>query len=217
MKTKKYYPVCMDIDGRTCVVVGGGAIAYRKVRSLLSCGGHVIVISPQFNTGLISLGQKRNIVCRKAVYHRHYLKGADLVIAATDNGEVNRAVSADALRKGIPVNVVDSPDLSTFIVPAVLQIGTIGISVSTGGESPFLAKSVKERIKSVLGKEYAEYSRICAAARKKIRQKYSRADVRSALYQKIQSSPITGLLKAGRFTQARDLAEHIIREGNHVV
>lgn len=214
---KSYYPVCMDIRGKKCVVAGGGAVACRKVRSLLRCGGRVTVVSPKINAGLSLLEKKKQIVCRRSVYRPGFLNGADIVIAATGDEKVNRDVSMDASRKRIPVNVVDAPALSTFIVPAVLRLGDISISVSTDGRSPFLAKAVKERIQSLLGREYSAYSRICASARKKILREYRRGGERRELLRKINSSGILRMIKAGKEPDARKLAERIIREGKHVV
>ncbi len=200
-----------------CVVAGGGTVAERKARSLLKCGGRVLVVSPVFNTGLSSLAKKGKIICRKSVYHPRFLKGAVLAIAATGNPNVNRAVAEDSARLNIPVNVVDSPRLSTFIVPAVLRRGAISVAVSTDGKTPFLAGAVKERLRGVLGPEYARYSRICAAARQKIRQRYTCIKKRRELYRKIGSSGILELLRNGKIFKAREIIGRIVMEERHVV
>jgi siroheme synthase-like protein len=206
--------VCLDLDGRTCVVIGGGAVAGRKVRALLSCGARVRVVSPALGAGLARLAVRGRIAWHRELYRPGAMAGAALVIAATDDRGLNAVAARDAACRGIPVNAVDAPADGTFIVPAVLSRGPVTVSVSTGGASPFLARRIRERLAQTLGPEYGAYARLFARARRLIRQRYP-ADRRAALYRKIDGSPALALLKAGRRRQAAALVRRIVGEADN--
>jgi precorrin-2 dehydrogenase/sirohydrochlorin ferrochelatase len=138
-----HYPVFLDLRGRSVVVVGAGPVAVRKVKGLLEAGAVVTVIAPESITGL-PVRQK----IRK--YRPGDLKGAVLAFTATNDRAVNAQVTAEAKRRHIPVNVADAPEEGDFIVPARVRRGRIQIAISTGGESPRLAKQLREKLESVL-------------------------------------------------------------------
>ncbi len=138
-----YYPINLNIKGRRCVVVGGGAVAERKVKTLLKFDGRVTVVSPEITGGLKNLASKRRIKYINKIYNSNLLKAAILAIAATDDRKVNSRVSQDCFKKGILVNVVDSPRECTFIAPAIVKKGFVTIAISTGGRSAVLSKAVR--------------------------------------------------------------------------
>ncbi|MCX6596033.1 MAG: bifunctional precorrin-2 dehydrogenase/sirohydrochlorin ferrochelatase [Acidobacteria bacterium] len=138
-----HYPVFLNLRGRRVVVVGGGPVAVRKAKGLLEAGALVTVIAPEVLTGL-PIQQK----VRK--YRPGDLKGAVLAFTATNDRAVNAQVTAEANKRRIPVNVADAPDEGDFIVPARVRRGRIQIAISTGGESPRLAKQLREKLESVL-------------------------------------------------------------------
>ena len=153
-KTNTYFPVFLNIRRKKCVVVGGGQVAFRKVRMLLDCGANVTVISPVLHPNLSELADKRSIQVIRRNYKLGDLKGAFVVIAATDEKETNRKVSKEAGRVGALVNVVDDPKPSDFIVPSLLRRGDLTVAISTGGKSPALARKLRTKLEQSLGNEY---------------------------------------------------------------
>ncbi len=141
-----YYPINLNIKGRKCIVVGGGSVAERKVKTLLKFGGAVTVVSPGITAALKELASEKKIRHIKKVYDSNSLDGALLAIAATDERQVNSKVSKDCFKKGILVNVVDSPKECAFIAPAIVKKGLVTIAISTGGRSPVLSKAVRQAI-----------------------------------------------------------------------
>jgi precorrin-2 dehydrogenase/sirohydrochlorin ferrochelatase len=148
-KAFPWYPLFVDVERRNAVVVGGGSVSVRKVETLLHYGAVVTVIAPEFDATLQELERAGRITVRRRGYESGDLEGAFLAIAATDRAEVNAAVADDARSAGILVNVVDMPQLSTFIVPAVVEEGSIQIAISTGGRSPALARRLKHEVAAV--------------------------------------------------------------------
>jgi precorrin-2 dehydrogenase / sirohydrochlorin ferrochelatase len=158
-------PICLKTDlARPCLVVGGGELALRKIAWLLDCGAQVEVLSPDFVGELDELATKESekVKLRREEYPAGDLAGGryQLVIAATDQPQVNRAVAEDARRASVPVNVVDQPELCTFYVPAVVQRGDLQIAISTSGASPSLAA----RIRGELDEKYPPWHEIYVAA-----------------------------------------------------
>lgn len=149
-----YYPVCLNIEGRSCLIIGGGRVAERKARGLLECGAEVCVISPLLSPGLRLLHDQGGISWRRRGYEIDDVRGAFLVMAATDDHEVQDMVVADCGRHNIPLNVADVPDKCNFILPALVRRGSLSIAVSTSGKSPALAKELKERFREEIGAEF---------------------------------------------------------------
>ncbi|NOZ25181.1 MAG: bifunctional precorrin-2 dehydrogenase/sirohydrochlorin ferrochelatase [Nitrospirae bacterium] len=160
----RYYPVFLDLRGRRCIVIGGGDVAERKVLALLDAGAEVTVISPELTAGLDGLKRAGRIEHAERRYQDGDLEGAFIVIAATSDMEVNRKVSRDA--GNIPVNVVDVPDLCTFIVPSVVRRGDLTIAVSTSGASPALSRSIREEMEGLYTEDFSILVRHLARIRK---------------------------------------------------
>ncbi len=154
-KNLKYYPVFWDINGKKCVVVGGGEVAARKIERLLDCGAKVCVVSPGLHPELDNLKKEKRIEHIDDEYAVEYLYGATLVIGATDNETINAAISSDAKTQGIPVNIVDDPQKCDFILPSLVERGDLTIACGTGGTSPALARMLREELEAVYGEEYA--------------------------------------------------------------
>jgi len=141
-----YYPLMLKVKGEPCLVVGGGSVALQKARALRRAGATVTVVSPMFTPALERLRVRR--IPRR--FRAGDVAGRVLVIAATDDPKVNRAVFDACRKRAIPVNVADVPELCSFIVPSVLRRGPVVVAVSTGGQSPSLAKSLRRRIEALL-------------------------------------------------------------------
>ena len=164
----KYYPILLYLDGKLCVVVGGGRVAERKVRSLLQTGALVRVISPQLSLALERLKEKGKIIHCQRSFRSGDLRGAFLVIAATNDRRINDRVFSLAFNQRIPVNVVDDPAHSSFIVPSLVQRGDLLIAISTSGQSPALAKALRQKLEKEIGPEYIFLLKLLGAVRKKI-------------------------------------------------
>ena len=145
------YPLNVDLSGRSLILVGGGKVAERKVRGILSAGTEtsICVIAPKITTVLQEHAAAGRLCWKQAYYADGMLEGAFLVYAATDLREVNAAVAAEAKRRGIPVNVIDDPAASTFQVPASIHRGELILSVSTAGGSPALSRAIRMELEEM--------------------------------------------------------------------
>ncbi len=181
------YPVALRLEGRKCLVVGGGAVGARKVESLLGCGALVTLVAPEIHGRIVEMEREW---LRKAVSERHvgglsverrmYSRGEVapywLVIAATGVPEVDSAVFEDAEAARVWVNSVDGPALCSFFVPAVHRAGPVTVAVSTGGASPSLAAWIRDELRSRVGSEYAVVAGLLAEAREVLRRAGRRTD-----------------------------------------
>jgi precorrin-2 dehydrogenase/sirohydrochlorin ferrochelatase len=192
-----YYPVFLDIEGKSVLVVGGGRVAERKVSSLLEAGALVTVLAPRLTKELSRLSKKRKapkITHIKGAYAKGALEGFSLVIGASNSLATNKAVSKEANILAVPVNIVDNAKLSNFIVPAVVKRGELKIAISTGGQSPFMAKAIKESFDEMLPKELSELVLIMGAVRNKLLKKEVKNDKKLRLYADLLASPMLELL-----------------------
>lgn len=142
---KDYYPIFLDIEGKKCVVIGGGKIAKRKIEGLLRAKGNVVVISPDLDNEL-----KKRVLWIKREYKNGDLNGAFIAIAGTNNKEVNQMVYNEAEEREILVNVVDNPDFCRFIVPSIIKRDNFIIAISSGGKNPSLSKKIRLKLEEVL-------------------------------------------------------------------
>jgi precorrin-2 dehydrogenase len=167
--SKQYYMACLDLEGRRCVVVGGGAVAAEKAAGLLTCGAQVTVVAPELHEGL----REARVQWRRRGYRATDLAGAFLVIAATDDPGVNERVHRDAETRGVLCNVADVPELCNFILPAVHRQGPIAVAVSTGGASPALAKRIRSEMAERIGPEHAELAERLQALRPEVKRRFA--------------------------------------------
>ncbi len=151
----RYYPVFLDLQGQSCVIVGGGAVAWRKAKVLLACGAQVTVVSPEVVRPLQVLSRWRRLRWVPRRFKPGDLAHAFLVVAATDDQPVNRAVSRGARRLRRLVNVVDQPALCSFIVPSIMRRGAITMAISTAGASPALSKWLRQDLARRYGPPFA--------------------------------------------------------------
>jgi len=165
---KRYYMACLDLEGRDCLVVGGGRVALEKARGLLDCGARVTVVSPRAVEELARLP----VEWLRRGYRSSDLEGRLLVIAATSLADLNRRVFADAEARGIFCNVVDVPELCSFILPAVHRQGPIAVAVSSGGASPALAQRLRDEVARLVRPEHAEIARRLQALRPWAKERY---------------------------------------------
>ena len=156
-----FYIACLKLTGRRCLVVGGGEIALEKVEGLLACDGDVTVIAPEANDAIRELAKEGSISWEQRTYGgAEDLEGVFMVIASTDDTDVNIGIYEDAERRAMLVNVVDVPPLCNFILPAIVRTGPLAIAISTAGASPALAKRIKAEIADEYGEPYARLAEL---------------------------------------------------------
>lgn len=197
------YPVCLNIKDQLCVVVGGGAVAERKVFSLLAAGAQVRVVSPELSEGLAGLSAQGRIEWLASGYRQGDLANALLVFAATDNKEVQDAVIRDAERTGKLVNVADAPEKCSFQVPAVVRQGDLTIAVSTNGSSPAVAAKIKKQLEKSYGPEYAVLLELMAQLRGQVLACTEECGQRKILFQNILHDDILQWIRTGQWELLR--------------
>ncbi len=196
----KYFPINLKVTGRKVLVVGGGTVALRKVERLRACGADVTVVSPSFCSGLARMKGIRRVRRR---YRKSDLRGSVLAIGAAGPQEVNRRVWEHASEAGIPVNVVDQPELCTFTVPAVLTRGELQIAVSTGGGSPALSAQIRRKLEDTIGPEFGQHLALLKEMRQKVKESTLPVDARGALLGKMAAETIREIIARDGMDAAR--------------
>jgi precorrin-2 dehydrogenase/sirohydrochlorin ferrochelatase len=160
-----FYIACLRLSGRRCLVVGGGEVGLEKVDGLLACDADVRLVSPEAEPALEEYAREGSISWERRSYEASDLEGAFMVIASTDDTDVNIRVYEDAEARAMLVNVVDVPPLCNFILPAIVRSGPLAIAISTAGASPALAKRMKAEIADAFGEPYSRLALILNEAR----------------------------------------------------
>ena len=205
-----YLPISMNLEGRRCVVVGGGEVAERKVAALLQAGARVCVISPKLNAELLRLASTNAVEHLAREWKPGDLKGSFLAFAATDDLRVHRAIAAEAHALRVPINVADQPELCDFITPSVMRRGELQIAISTSGASPALASRIRRDLQGIIGPEYETVTRIMRAARSYLRKRRLDARERSWTLRAIAVSNIAEHVRQGdRAAIDRLLTQHL--------
>ncbi|WP_134701429.1 bifunctional precorrin-2 dehydrogenase/sirohydrochlorin ferrochelatase [Ammoniphilus sp. YIM 78166] len=163
----KDYPIMLRLAGKRCVVVGGGKVAERKIKSLLSTGAALVVVSPVSTEKITEWATTGQLQLLARPFENKDLDGAVLVIAATNQPEINLEIY-QAIQPYQWINVVDRPDLCSFTVPATLERGDIQIAVSTGGKNPGLAKKLRKQLDQWIGEDYEEYVHFLGSTRQQV-------------------------------------------------
>lgn len=210
--SKTYYPVFLQVHGRRCLVVGGGDVAARKAASLVECAASVHVVSPRLSPELAALANAGTIAVSQRPYEPADTVGAGLVIAATDNADVNRQVALDCRENNIPVNVVDAPELCDFIVPAVIRRGPLTIAVSTAGTLPAMAKKIRETLENEFDQAYGELLEALGAARTRVLRDVPDAARRKQIFSRLAAEDLLSLLREQGHSALESRIATIIRE-----
>ncbi len=202
-----FYIACLRLSGRRCLVVGGGEIGLEKVEGLLACDAEVVLVAPEAVDGLRALADEGSIEWQRRTYETGDLEGTFMVIACTDDTEINIRVFDDAERRAMLVNIVDVPPLCNFILPAIVRTGPLAIAISTAGASPALAKRMKREVAELFGEEYARLAIMLNDARGWAKGTLATYQDRKAFFEGIvngQPDPVE-LLRAGDEQAVLDL------------
>jgi len=195
------YPIVVDLTGRPCLVIGGGAVALRKVAGLVEAGARVTVLSPWLTPALLRLAAEAPLRWRPREYAQGDAAGFTLVMVATDDRAVNAAVAAECRERGIWVNCADDPARCDFILPSVLRRGAVTVAVSTGGRSPTLARLLREDLDALLPRDVAPLTEVIADVRRSLREDGVSLDAER--WRQALDGELRSLVAAGRTTQAR--------------
>ncbi len=201
----RYFPLFLDLRDRLVVIIGGGAIAERKLALVAQSGARLMLVAPTLTPALQALCDAGGLLHRPRAFEAQDLDGARLVIAATADRAVNAAVARAAEQRGIIANVVDDLELSTGILPAIIDRSPIVIAVSTGGTAPVLARRIRAQLESVVDESLGRIASFAAAWRGRIRAAIPDLSVRRGFYDWLLDGPVAALLRQARPAAAEDL------------
>jgi len=198
------YPLNVDLSGRSLILVGGGKVAERKVRGILSAGTEtsICVIAPKITMVLQEHAAAGRLCWKQACYADGMLEGAFLVYAATDLREVNAAVAAEAKRRGIPVNVIDDPAASTFQVPASIRRGELILSVSTAGGSPALSRAIRMELEEMYPSAFGMWLERVSCLRVELQECISSSSARTRFWHTALRPDILTMVRHGAMEKA---------------
>jgi uroporphyrin-III C-methyltransferase/precorrin-2 dehydrogenase/sirohydrochlorin ferrochelatase len=198
----RYFPLFADLRGRRVLVVGGGEVAGRKVQLLLEAGAAVTIVSPRLTDTLSRLAGEGAVSWFNAEFQPAHFDGCVLAIAATDDSDVNGAVAAAGRERNVLVNVVDVAEMSSFIVPAIVDRSPLVIAVSTGGVAPVLARLVRERIEIAVDESFGALAGLLQRWRARIKQALPNVGVRRRAYEAIVRGTVAQNVRAGQLKRA---------------
>jgi uroporphyrin-III C-methyltransferase / precorrin-2 dehydrogenase / sirohydrochlorin ferrochelatase len=203
-------PIFMKLQGRRCVVIGGGEVAVRKVTMLLKAEAAVEVISPDLSHELTDMLAENRIRYVPSVFLPEQLDGACLVIAATDNKTLNQTVSEQAKARNIPVNVVDSPALCTFTMPSIVDRSPIVIAISSSGAAPVLARMIRSKLETLIPSSYGRLADLAADFREAVKQRFATTQERRIFWEKTFAGPVAEMVFSGQESAARDVLKGML-------
>jgi len=207
----RYYPVYLDLLDVACLVVGGGQVGERKVKTLQSCKAKVRLVSRELTPYLSREVHEKRITFLSDSYHPELLEGCFLVIGATDDPEVNHQISLEAKRRGLLCNIVDRPRECNFILPSLVERGDLLIAISTSGQSPALAKKIRRHLEEEFPPVYESYLKLLGRIRLHVLAQGQPQEVNQQLFEALVNAPLLSWLKANEITAIYHFLENLIR------
>ena len=204
-----FLPIFLDIRDKNCLVVGGGVTATRKVELLLRAHAQIIVVAPQLTEQLTLWVNTKRIIHRMGLFKATDLQNCHLVIAATNDKTTNEQVSTLAQTQGTPVNVVDQPQLCSFIMPSIIDRSPVQVAVSTGGASPVLARLLRVQLETMIPATYGKLAEFVASFRDKVKQRLP-FNARRTFWEKVLQGPIAEMFLSGHTQTAHQALEDLI-------
>ncbi|MDH7943106.1 siroheme synthase CysG [Pseudohongiella sp. SYSU M77423] len=208
-----YLPLFMNVTHRRCLLVGAGEVASRKAALLSRCGAHLVVVAPWISEEVRALAAHTELELHERPFQDGDLEEVDLVIAATDDPAVNVRVSELARQRRLPVNVVDQPDLCSFIVPAIVDRSPVVIAISTGGSSPVLTRRIKEQIEILLPAAYGRLAAMLGSWRSRVKERFESFSDRTRFWESLLSGILPDKVLQGRDDEAIELFENALKQG----
>ena len=208
-----YYPIFLKAENLPCLVVGGGEVGARKVQTLLDYGASVALVSPEVVKWLAEKIQEGVVELVGTHYEEKQLEGRSLVIAATDDLELNSQIARDAEKRGLLCNVVDYPQEGNFILPALIQRGALTLAISTSGKSPAFARKIREDLEQRFGQEYAEALEIMGAVRKRLLSESQDSRANKEKFERLVKSELLELVRRGDFAAVDNILQTVLGSG----
>jgi len=210
---KPYFTLCLSVQGKRCLVVGGGEVARRRASSLVDSGAKLTVISPTLDSVLEYMAFQHEITWKQSEFKKNDISDDTyLVVAATDKRETNKEIGEICQRKGMLCNIVDEPTEGNFIVPSSLERGPLSISVSTSGISPALAATIRQELELAYGEEYGTFLELLASLRPVVMQEFDDIKIRQTIFRRMVASRALELIQAGMTDDAHHELNEIIFE-----
>ena len=200
----EHLPIFINLKQKPVLVVGGGDIALRKINLLIKAQARVDCLSPFFCEGMNSLSRDNYVNLINKSFEPADIKDYSVIIAATDDATVNSSISSIAHDKRIPVNVVDSPTLSSFIMPSIVDRSPVIIAVSSAGKAPVLARIIRAKLETVIPSAYGILAEIAGEYRQKVKDRFSKIKDRRAFWEATFSGVIAEKVFSGRINEAKD-------------
>ncbi|MEX0615836.1 MAG: bifunctional precorrin-2 dehydrogenase/sirohydrochlorin ferrochelatase, partial [Methylophaga sp.] len=198
----EFLPIFIDLKRGSCLVVGGGDIAARKASLLLKAQAKVTIIAPEISLMTQQLlddsAYANKVQWLKAEFEPAYLHSQNLVIAATDDNAVNHAVYQAAKARRIPANVADEPDMCDFILASILDRSPIVVAISSGGQSPILARQLRARLETLIPPSYSRLGHLVGDYRQAVKDKFTKLSQRRRFWEAVLQGPVTDHMLAGR-------------------
>ncbi|MEJ2155046.1 MAG: bifunctional precorrin-2 dehydrogenase/sirohydrochlorin ferrochelatase [Desulfobacteraceae bacterium] len=206
----RYYPAYLDIQGRRCLVVGGGQVGTRKVGTLLQCGAEVTVISHEATSELRSMAAQGRIDLQLRDYRSDDLDHMFLVIGATDDQELNQRIHRDAAAAQRLCNIADQPELCNFVLPSIINQGNLSIAISTAGKSPAFAKFLRRQLQGQFGPEYGRMLDLMGAVRSRLLAEEHAPEQHKPLFEKLIRGGLLEMIKGNNHEQIDALLESVL-------
>ncbi|TFH08356.1 MAG: uroporphyrinogen-III C-methyltransferase [Nitrosomonadales bacterium] len=203
-----FLPIFIDIRNRNCLVIGGGKVAARKIDLLSRAGARITVIAPELDTESLEQLRQGIFVHYAETFTPAHLNNATLVIAATNDRLVNQQISDAAKKLRIPINVVDNPDLCSFIMPSIIDRSPILVAVSSSGKSPVLARLLRARLETMIPEAYGRLATYAANFRAQVRQHFSHPEKRRMFWENELQGRFAEMVFAGEDQAAQDYLVH---------
>jgi uroporphyrin-III C-methyltransferase/precorrin-2 dehydrogenase/sirohydrochlorin ferrochelatase len=192
------FPIFLDVRDRLCLVIGGGEVATRKASLLREAGARVTVVAPDVSETLRAMEGRGEVTVRRGRFEASDLEGAHLVIAATADPEVNRLAAGMARELRVPVNVVDQPELGSFVVPSIIDRSPVLAAVTTGGAAPVLARLIRARLETLIPASYGRLAALASAFRDRVKAHFPHPPDRRKFWEKVLQGPVAELVFSGR-------------------
>lgn len=193
-----YFPIFISLEDKRCLVVGGGSVAARKITQLVRAHARVRVVAPRLCDELVARVTRKEIAHKIGNFGPDDLEGCWLVIAATNDEEVNRRISERCHEQGILINVVDSPKLCSFIMPSIVDRSPVQIAISTSGASPVLARLLRTRLETMIPASYGRLAQLMAEFRQQVKTRFPTVPARRRFWEKVLNGPVAEMLFSGR-------------------
>ncbi len=208
-----FLPIFLNLKKQPCLVVGGGEVALRKASVLLEAGAKVKVVAPELAAGFAGLSGIEHVAARFAPQH---LEGATLAIAATSDTEVNRQVSELAKSRNIPVNVVDAPELCSFIMPAILDRSPLMVAFSSGGASPVLTRMLRGKLETLIPQNYSRLAGFAERFRNQVKKHVTNPAKRRIFWENVFDGIVAEKVLTGDEGSAEKMLHQMLQDEDNI-